>query len=442
MGCHTFEKIAEILDDTHSKFNLGSGKLLATVSDNGSNFVKAFKEFGLQLRMNEEDEDGENEDLEFETISENLKAMEMESDITISLPKHIRASHTLNLIATTDIKNTILKDITLRTRHTNILAKCNSLWKMASRPKSAEIIQEILGHTLSYPGPTRWNSLYDALTQILQEKDHLLELFEKLGIKTQMLKDTEIAILTDYCQILKPLANSIDILQGEKNTFFGYLMPTLGSLFKKMERLSNTLETSNVAYKILKACQEALLKRFQVFFDFSKAEAKEAIVASFTLPKFKLRWVKAFESFYKEADFGDINSYVHKLVVEAAEKIEVTKSVSMTDIENNTVMDMTDEFFELDRSNSPESLKSCNKRKFELEILQYAEDTSIDLKSLNRFPVIQELFLKYNTCLPSSAPVERLFSFAEIVNAPRRHALSDQHFEQLVILKSNGKRLL
>lgn len=167
-GSHTFDRIAEILDETHSKFDLKRKKLVATVSDNGSNFVKSFKEFGLQLRTNEDNEDEENEDnLEFENIVENLDIMEA----SISLPKHVRcASHTLNLIATTDIKNTIQKDITLRTRHTNILAKCNSLWKMASRPKTAEIIQETLGHTLSYPGPTRWNSLYDAITQIIAEK--------------------------------------------------------------------------------------------------------------------------------------------------------------------------------------------------------------------------------------------------------------------------------
>lgn len=447
-GSHTFDKIAEILDDTHSKFDLDRGKLVATISDNGSNFVKAFKEFGLQSVTNEEDGDEENEEsLEFQNIAENWETIE---SLTISLPKHVRcSSHTLNLIATTDIKNTIQKDISLRTRHTNVLAKCNSLWKMANRPKSAEIIQETLGHILSYPGQTRWNSLYDALTQIIQEKDHLQVLFEKLGInnQNQMLKDSEISFLTDYCQILKPLANSIDILQGDKNNFFGYLMPTLGSLFKKMERLENALEVSNPAYKILKACQEGLLKRFKDYFDFSNMEAKEAIVASFTLPKFKLRWIKNFESFYKDTEISDINSYVQTLVVKAAENIEVSKNsltIDTSGIEDNAASAdmMIDDFFELDGSHSPESLKNNNKRKFELEILQYAEDISTEIKSLDRFPVMKELFLRYNTCLPSSAPVERLFSFAEIVNAPRRHALSDSHFEQLVILKANGKRLL
>lgn len=39
--------------------------------------------------------------------------------------------------------------------------------------------------------------------------------------------------------------------------------------------------------------------------------------------------------------------------------------------------------------------------------------------------------------LPSSAPVQRLFSFASCINSPRRNALSDELFEKLVLMKAN-----
>jgi len=56
---------------------------------------------------------------------------------------------------------------------------------------------------------------------------------------------------------------------------------------------------------------------------------------------------------------------------------------------------------------------------------------------LDDYPYIKEIFKKFNTSLTSSAPVERLFSFATLVNSPRRHGLSDKLFEKLVLLKAN-----
>ncbi len=44
-GPQTFEKLAELMCEVHSKFEL-EGKILRTVTDIGSNFCKSFREFG------------------------------------------------------------------------------------------------------------------------------------------------------------------------------------------------------------------------------------------------------------------------------------------------------------------------------------------------------------------------------------------------------------
>ena len=63
------------------------------------------------------------------------------------------------------------------------------------------------------------------------------------------------------------------------------------------------------------------------------------------------------------------------------------------------------------------------------ELDMYINDTSRDIDSLHRFPLVKKVFVAKNTALPSSAPVERLFS--------QRNGLSDEHFKELLMLRAN-----
>ncbi|KAL7305540.1 hypothetical protein TKK_0002276 [Trichogramma kaykai] len=82
------------------------------------------------------------------------------------------------------------------------------------------------------------------------------------------------------------------------------------------------------------------------------------------------------------------------------------------------------------------SLKtSCN------ELLRFlAEPVTDDLLELNRYIAVKKLFLKYNTLIPSSAPVERLFSYATLLNVPKYNRLSDDQFDNRLLSKVNLKK--
>ena len=73
----------------------------------------------------------------------------------------------------------------------------------------------------------------------------------------------------------------------------------------------------------------------------------------------------------------------------------------------------------------------------EAEFSAYLADSSKPLSMLNKYPRVKATSLKYNTPLPSSAAVERLFSYATILNAPKRGSISDETFEKLLLLKVN-----
>jgi len=56
---------------------------------------------------------------------------------------------------------------------------------------------------------------------------------------------------------------------------------------------------------------------------------------------------------------------------------------------------------------------------------------------LNSYPVVKKRFVQHNAALLSSAPFKRLFSFTGMLTRSHRRSLSDETFEQLLLLKAN-----
>jgi hypothetical protein len=59
------------------------------------------------------------------------------------------------------------------------------------------------------------------------------------------------------------------------------------------------------------------------------------------------------------------------------------------------------------------------------------------LQVLNSMPYLKKVFIEHNTPLPSSAPVERIFSVGGAVLSKKRGKMSDANFEKTMLLKSN-----
>jgi len=79
------------------------------------------------------------------------------------------------------------------------------------------------------------------------------------------------------------------------------------------------------------------------------------------------------------------------------------------------------------------SSQCCRQGMYQLLELHWVTDT----ENAVRCSRIRKVFIKFNTTLPSSVPVERLFNTAGQMKVPRYNHLSDSMFEKLLLLKAN-----
>ena len=88
-------------------------------------------------------------------------------------------------------------------------------------------------------------------------------------------------------------------------------------------------------------------------------------------------------------------------------------------------------FFKFQHESSPGAAQVSS------EMGMYLNDISREIVSVSKYPLIKHVFMKYNTGLTSSAPVERVFSIGGQVLTPCRNCLTDDNFEMHLLLRAN-----
>ncbi|XP_043994868.1 uncharacterized protein LOC122843844 isoform X1 [Gambusia affinis] len=435
-GHHSSDVLAQAMLVTHSKFNL-QDKVTRTTTDNGKNFVKTFVQFGAEAEFlpnipeaaadSEEDwiQDVDPEAGGVEYISVDA-TLDKSSNLGLKLPTHMKcAAHSFNLVASVDASEA-LNCALFRSAYRKAMSKAWALWNLQSRSTvAAACIFDALKRRLAVPTGTRWNSTYDSVVVLnsLLEKNRDAVSRVMTQLKLQNFTDSDVGFLSEYGQVMCNVAKALDKIQGEDQAYLGSLLPTVAATVMRLKevKLKRLLHCSPLVDAIL----AGISKRFGPLL-----EDLECQLAAAFHPKFRLFWLEQFHNSQVGRVTKAMEAVVQTALSAASEEGSDTPS-------NEEEEDEEDDFFSnITRSCDGRSHRSL-KWKAQNLVKTWLEAGSKDAMTDRAFlgeQVLIDLFTKYNTPVPSSAAVGRLFCQGSDV---LRASLLDINFESLMFMKGN-----
>ncbi|KAJ8263797.1 hypothetical protein GJAV_G00141380 [Gymnothorax javanicus] len=421
--CHA---LVSKLREVHAQFDL-TDKVGYVVTDSGTQFFPVFGDFGFYG-------DGEGFDGQLEVkglaVGDGGVAFEDVSDLLQSdvkelqflLPAHRRCpAHELSRLVQEEVLR-VFSSAPCSELYRGAMAKCHALWRDSHQSGSAPPCLEDLGSLpLRVPRASLWSTEYHAVRKLLSLDGQVLGAGPGQGagpvleagptLWAEPLSPQERLFLQEYAKVLQPLAYAFDFLQSGKKCMLGYLLPTLRTLRAK---LSESRPLVRFCAPLIDTLLTGIDSRFS-----QVLASRDAKMAAVTVPKLKLWWLALEEREEARA----------MLLQDAAAEEQQQESRSS---DSTSDSDSEAQFFGFVR-------EECEVRSTaEVEVLNYLQDSDKALSSLNKYPTIRRLFLKYNTPLPAGgASVQRLFSHNGHVLTLQHSAITEEYFESVLLLRYN-----
>lgn len=441
MRHHTFDVLAKAVVDIHYKFHL-QDKVTRTTTDNGSNFVKAFVQFGMEVELlpdihsnpdmegvedvdlDVDHEDGDVGEVEYIPVD---AALDESSGLGLSLPVHMRCSaHILNLVASVDADKA-LDSALFKSAYRKAMSKAQVLWNQQSHSMvAADSILVELERRLMVPNSTRWNSTYESvvvLNNLLVKKRRAVHRV-MMQLKLEPFTDPDVSFLTEYAQVMSIVAKALDKIQAKDQAYLGSLLPTVAATILKLKEA----KSKHLLYcsPLVDALLAGITKRFGLLL-----EDQECQLAAAFHPKFRLFWLEQHDDSQLSRVKKAMETAVESALKESSEEGSSTTS-------NDE--DMEDDFFSTITQSreirSHRSLKSKAQNLVKAWLEAGSKEGLADVAFVGE-QVLIDLFTKYNTPIPSSAAVECFFSIGRDILRAKRASLSDGNFERLMFMKGN-----
>jgi hypothetical protein len=200
---------------------------------------------------------------------------------------------------------------------------------------------------------------------------------DELGL--QRFNNRELQFISEYVQIFQPFAIGLDILQGENNCFAGILLPVL-------TQIQTSLKTCAQQVQLCKRLASALLQGIAARFESEFDSDKLWIAAAALHPRFKTSWVQPDSHLSAERVWELVRKEIRK------QDPSPTPTAGSSEGDNSIVNgdgDKIDQFFSIVDSHAADYLEQYKSLPVER-----------DITVLDKFPVVRQTFLKYNTLLP------------------------------------------
>ena len=362
------------------------------------------------------------------------------------------AAHTLNLVATTDADNA-LKDPRFNNSYVTIFNKCRTLWNKQNQSIiAAETIKAEFGKKFVTPNQTRWNSIYDSIVCLLEIIDNCKDLksFNQVitdphkNIKVGKFLTSDVAFLRQYQAVMFSVANGLDTLQSEKKAYMGIFCPVICLIRDELQDCADN-ENLDLVKPLIRALIKGMEKRLKEALD-----KEEYLLAAAFHPEFRLEWMERMLPRKVELTL----TRMKELVLSELKAMNVS---TQGQDEGQEQVGHEEDTAQKPKSPAKKSWLSKLKNKG----TQGSGDDAVLMRKATSIidtwrggateegakftdsvflgeKALVNLFIRFNTGIPSSAGVERLFSIGKLILRDNRSRLSDENFERLMLMQGNS----
>ena len=214
---HTARTIRQSVVEILAEWDIDPTKILAILTDNGSNMIAAFK-----AKLEEEEEDTEDvEEVAEPSVDkdeQDFHECEVEHDEEFSSLNRIGCfAHNLQLIVNKFDDVRLFKELMKRAH--SVVRKVNA------STKATERLVALCGKKLLKDCPTRWSSTFLTVKRLLDVKDKLKIVLDKQGWDD--LVASEWRTLTHITNLLQPFAKFTNLLSGDEYTTLSCVIPAI-----------------------------------------------------------------------------------------------------------------------------------------------------------------------------------------------------------------------